>query len=349
MTLLSSFKAARYRGIDGLSLPRLTPANLVTGVNGIGKTALIEAMWLFMGRYNQTLLWNRHVHRFDRPVLDPVERLSGDVLELHGIENGSSRRLKHVFEKVADTAHIPTPEDATDRKFSQLPVTGRIATCLDGEPVEGNPVGGIQTPWGMVTLQNPVPPKPRPSCVIEGMGLQLEISSEHLQRYSDIVREGRKEELTNAINLMLPKVKGLEMLADNAGGSYLSAMITDGRQLPLHDLGGGVVRLSRLLLNFFASRNGILLSDEIENGIHHAVLREIWIRARHWIHEWNVQLVATTHSAECIEAAMTAYEDAPEELSIHKLFLNEETGRVQAATFSGESLQGARDLDLEVR
>ncbi len=349
MTLLSSFKVVHYRGIDGLSLPRLTPANLVTGVNGVGKTALLEAMWLFYGRYNQTLLWNRHVHRYNQPVLDPVARLSGDLLELHGVENGSSHQLRYVFEKAADNAHVATPGDAAERKFSQLPVVGHITTCIDGELVEGNPPGGMQTPWGLITLQNPVSPTPRPSCVIEGTDLQFETWGEHLQRYSDIVREGRKEDLTNAINLLLPKVRGLEMLADDAGGTYLSAVIADGRQLPLHDLGGGVVRLSRLLLSFFASRNGMLLADEIENGIHHSVSREIWTRARQWMDQWNVQLVATTHSAECIDAAMTAYEDAPEDLSIHKLFVNEKTGKVQAATFSGESLEGARNLNLEVR
>ena len=51
MTLLSSFTAVRYKGIDGLSLSRLSRANLITGVNGVGKTVLIEAIWLFMGRY----------------------------------------------------------------------------------------------------------------------------------------------------------------------------------------------------------------------------------------------------------------------------------------------------------
>ena len=45
MDFLSSFEAVHYRGISGLSLPRLSPANLITGMNGIGKTALIEAMW----------------------------------------------------------------------------------------------------------------------------------------------------------------------------------------------------------------------------------------------------------------------------------------------------------------
>lgn len=65
--------------------------------------------------------------------------------------------------------------------------------------------------------------------------------------------------------------------------------------------------------------------------------------------EWNVQFVATTHSAECIEAAIGAFEDAAEDLSIHHLYVNGETGRVEAATFNGETLEGAHDPNLELR
>ena len=349
MTLLTSFGAVHYRGIDGLSLPRLSHANLVTGVNGIGKTALLEAIWLFTGRYNPMLLWNANVQRSTNPVLDPVARLSSGTLELHGVENGTSHQLKCTFEKVADIAQPATIGNALEQNLAQLPVAGRIDTYLDGELANGN-IGGIQpTPWGMVTHQNPVSPVTRPNCVIEGTKFHLDTSGEYLQRYSDMVRENRKRELTNAINLILPKIKGVEILTDKMGRSYLSAVTTDGVQLPFHDLGGGVVRLSRLLLSFFTSRDGILLTDEMENGIHHSVLRDVWIFARRWMREWNVQFVATTHSAECIEAAMTAFADAPEDLSIHKIFMNEETGKVEAATFTGEALEGARDLDLEVR
>lgn len=70
MVFLSSFKAIRYR--DGLSLPRLGRANLVTGTNG--KTALIEAIWLFTGRPNPGLPWNGN------PVIDPVAMLAADSL-----------------------------------------------------------------------------------------------------------------------------------------------------------------------------------------------------------------------------------------------------------------------------
>ena len=86
MTFLNSFEAVRYRGIDGLSLPHLASANLITGVNGVGKTAALEAMWLFTGRYNTSLLWNANVQRSNKPVLDPVARLAKDALELRGSE-----------------------------------------------------------------------------------------------------------------------------------------------------------------------------------------------------------------------------------------------------------------------
>ena len=349
MTLLASFEVVRYRGIDGLSLPRLSHANLVTGVNGIGKTALLEAIWLFTGRYNPMLLWNANVQRSANPVLDPVARLSSGKLELRGVENGASHQLKYAFEKVADIAQPATNGNAPEQNLAQLPVAGRINTYLDGEPASGH-IGGMQpTPWGMVTHGNPLPPVTRPHCVIDGTKFQLDTSGEYLQRYSDMVRENRKGELTNAINLILPKIEGVEILTDMMGVSYLSAVTTDGVQLPLHDLGGGVVRLSRLLLSFFTARDGLLLADEMENGIHHSVLGEVWRFARRWMHEWNVQFVATTHSAECIEAAMTVFADAPEDLSIHNLFMNDTTGKVEAATFTGETLEGARDLDLEFR
>ena len=349
MTLLASFGAVHYRGIDGLSLPHLSHANLVTGVNGIGKTALLEAIWLFTGRYNPMLLWNANVQRSANPVLDPVARLSGGKLELHGVEDGTNHQLKYIFEKVADIARPAAIGNAPEQNLGQLPVAGHIDTYLDGELASGH-VGGMQpTPWGIVTHENSVPPVTRPHCVIEGTKFQLDTSGEYLHRYSDMVRENRKGELTNAINLILPKVKSVEILTDKMGVSYLSAVTAEGVQLPLHDLGGGGVRLSRLLLNFFTARDGLLLADEMENGIHHSVLREVWRFTRRWMSEWNVQFVATTHSAECIEAAMTVFADAPENLSIHNLFMNEATGKVEATTFTGETLEGARDLGLEVR
>lgn len=347
MVCLSSFEAVHYRGIDGLSLPRLSRANLITGVNGVGKTALIEAIWLFMGRYSPMLLWNGNVHRSGNVVLDPITKLAGSVLELRGTEGGSEHEWKATFDHVSGTAQVVIENPA--QPSTQLPVAGRVNIFLDGELAKGSIPGIHATPWGVVTHENPVLPPPRPNCVIESTQLQLASPGGYMQRYSDLVREGRKQELTSAINLVLPKITDVEILTGQTGESYVSAVTESGNLLPLSDLGGGVVRLFRLFLNFFASRNGILLADEIENGIHYSVLGDVWRHTRTWMRDWNVQFVATTHSAECIDAAMEAFADNPEDLAIHKLFENEESGKIGAATFTGEALEGAREMNWEIR
>ena len=155
--------------------------------------------------------------------------------------------------------------------------------------------------------------------MIEGTRWQLEVSGEYLKLYSDMVREGRKDDVTNAVNFILPNIKDIQILTDETGESYLSVITDNGAQLSLKDIGGGVVRLLKLYLSFSAVRNGIVLIDEIENGIHYSVLRDLWDRVRVWMREWKVQFVATTHSAECIEAAMEAFADEPNDLSYTSL------------------------------
>ena len=350
MVHLSSFKAVNYRGINGLSLPRLSRANFVTGVNGVGKTALLEAIWLFVGRYSPSLLWNGNIQRSGSPVLDPVARLSDGVLELHGAQNGSARQLKFktVFKGISDVTHrVITGNDAGE-KLMQLPIVGRIDTYLDGKIVRKGVEGMQPTPQGFVAHKNSTRPADWPAATIDTAYFESVASDDYFKRYSDLVRDGRKQEMVNILDMLLHKVKDIEILTDEAGRSYFSVE-TDRKQLPLEDHGGGVVRLFRLLLSFFVSRNGLLLVDEVEYGMHHSVLEEVWRRAREWVQEWNVQFFAATHSAECIDAVMKAFADAPEDLSVHHLFRNSETGNIEVVTFSGDTLEGARDLNLEMR
>ena len=87
----------------------------------------------------------------------------------------------------------------------------------------------------------------------------------------------------------------------------------------------------------------------MENGIHYSVLGDVWRHTRTWMRDWKVQFVATTHSGECIDAAMEAFADNPEDLAIHKLFENEGSGKIGVTTFTGEALEGAREMNWEVR
>ena len=346
MVHLSSFEAVHYRGTDGLSLSPLTRVNLITGSNGIGKTALLEAIWLFGNRYSPESVWHRDVQRSDRPVIDPIAELSGGTLELQGTENGSKHQLKVTFQSVS---HVAQTVDNT----GPAQVMGHLEAEIDGEPPAKDErykhlKSVYPTPPGVVLYDTPLPPEWRRPYVIEGTRWQHETPDEYMQRYSDLVRRGRKQDLSNAMGLLSPGLTGVEILTEN-GRHYMLATTEAGDQRPLKDLGGGIIRLFRLYLSIDAAREGVMLVDEVENGIHYSVFEDIWQRIRDWTNESRVQLVATTHSAECIDAAMEAFADNPEDLSIHKIFENEDTGQIRAVTFSGEALEGARELNWEVR
>ena len=345
MIHLSDFKVRHYRGIDGLDLPNLTSANLITGSNGVGKTALLEAMWLFTGRYNSPLLWNAHVQRSLDQVVDPVAALTKNELDVSGTEGNLSQRYQVTFER-----HLENPDRVTTRgvdDIPQLPLVGELRSKIDGRNMQGERAAR-QTPDGVV-MHTVGQTQGRAACIIEGTGWLLDAHNEHLTRYSELVRRGHKEELKSALRVMLPEVKDVEILTNETGRSYVSALTTSGTRLPLKDLGAGMVRLFRLYLSFFTARNGIVFFDEIENGIHYSVLGTLWDRVRLWTETWNVQLVATTHSAECIDAAIVAFEKNPQDLSIHQLYIGGKSKELRASTFTGELLEGARELELEVR
>ena len=82
------------------------------------------------------------------------------------------------------------------------------------------------------------------------------------------------------------------------------------QRVPLRSLGDGALRLFGVALALANSRDGFLLIDEAENGIHYSVQRDYWRMVLQAARKNNVQVFATTHSWDCIAAfARAASED----------------------------------------
>ena len=93
---------------------------------------------------------------------------------------------------------------------------------------------------------------------------------------------------------------------------------------------------------------GILLIDEIENGLHHSALKEVFSSLYVLALQFDVQIIATTHSAECIRAAHAALADSGEiGFVYHRIDRNKDG--VRAVHFDREMTDTAIDYGLEVR
>ena len=118
--------------------------------------------------------------------------------------------------------------------------------------------------------------------------------------------------------------------------------------MPLQLLGEGISRLLPIMAAIETARNGALFIDEVETGLHHAVMRDVWKAIMEAAKRSRTQIFATTHSRECIEAAFEAAASMQRyELGMHRL--ERVDGRIEAITYDKESLQAALDADLEVR
>ena len=121
-----------------------------------------------------------------------------------------------------------------------------------------------------------------------------------------------------------------------------------GRPIPLPIMGEGMVRLASLVLRLAIASNGVVLIDEIENGLHHSIMPKLWSAIGDVAREFNTQLFASTHSLECIKAAHRAFtEGGKYDLRVHRL---ERTKKgIKAVTYDQEDLSVAFETSMEIR
>ena len=359
MIHLSRFQAVRYRGISGLELDDIRRVNLITGPNGVGKTSLLEAIWLLGGRFAPTLPWNIHVQRSSRVGLDPIAALGDGGVELRGTEQGADCQWKAAFHRTRivgaeeggpeSGANGSAPPSRPDVPVAQSPPppAGQLRVWMNGREVAGDEV--VVVSGSPVAIPGITPPPGRPGAIIHMPLSLLDTEKEAIQRFSALVQRGGKRALRDRLQLVHPRLQDVEVVTNPDGSPFILATTGEDDRLPLQALGGGMHRLFRLFVSLGEVSHGLLLVDEIENGLHHAVLRQLWRRLRDAVEEFDVQFFATTHSDECLRAALEAFGERPEDIAVHGLYLAPDGGATRAATFAGGTLEGARDLDLELR
>jgi AAA15 family ATPase/GTPase len=124
------------------------------------------------------------------------------------------------------------------------------------------------------------------------------------------------------------------------------------RPVTLNSMGDGMVRVLQLLLLLVPAKGGLYLVDEFENGLHYSVQEKVWEMIFELAKTTNIQVFATTHSWDCIEAFknVAARSDEPAILfRVGKSIKTSEKGKVIATVFDKAALAQITQLEAEVR
>jgi predicted ATPase len=145
------------------------------------------------------------------------------------------------------------------------------------------------------------------------------------------------------------RVAGIELLSPGGDVPELFVRAVDGSSLlPLSSMGEGFQRCLELGATAAAHGWPIMFIDEIENGMHHLVLDALW----RWIatisRKRKLQVFATTHSDECIQAAARAFGALGDD-GLRVIRLDRLNSGTRASVYDRALLETAERTGTEIR
>jgi hypothetical protein len=178
------------------------------------------------------------------------------------------------------------------------------------------------------------------------LATKAESPVETAQIYSRVVLADREEAVIETLRVVDPRLKRLRVL-DTGTGPSIHADFGEGKFLPASVAGRGFGRILTLACVLVDNAGGLVLVDEIEDGLHYSVLPNVWRAVIDLAEKSSVQIFATTHSYECVEAALGASGDSEDKLVLYRL--SRRDGDIRATRVGLESMRAAADFALELR
>ena len=184
------------------------------------------------------------------------------------------------------------------------------------------------------------------------MGPNQLVSNEISRLWDEIVLTDDEAIALDALSLVFgDRVERTASVGDGVGGArrrMLVKLANHTHPVPLRSLGDGATRMFGVALALANCRDGFLLIDEVENGIHYTVQREFWGMVLRAAHAHNAQVLATTHSKDCIDGFAAAALGCPE-ISGNLIRIDRHNGELHAVEYSMDELETAAEQNIEVR
>lgn len=366
---VSSLEISNFKVFQNIKIEKFGRVNLIVGKNSVGKSTLLEAIWLYVnqGSLNsifdilrtslplpgRTLSPNRtnrnesdqstlsalqllYNGRFSIPVDDTDSPITFEIKQIDKSDNVLSISTGwHDSNK--DAVVYGQGQLSFFSTFGILVSTGNQRSII--YPLASNILQQILTRDEYVNTNNNF---------IQAGGLNASLIND---LWIKIALTPLEDEVVNILRILFPDLERVSIISESRLRE-LSSIIVKLRELnlpvPIRTLGDGLSRVFGMILALVNSKSGVLLIDEFENGLHYSVQLDLWRLILKVARDLNIQIFATTHSWDCIKAFQQAtMEDKETEGML--ISLRNKNQRLAPVLFDERRLAIATQDDIEVR
>jgi predicted ATPase len=350
--ILDSLEIHQFRAFRHLQIERLGRVNLIVGKNNVGKSCLLEALWLYARRGTPTAIWDILEARDEGkcPQFGIPMDINDFILTIKHLFYGREDILERV-----DSIKIG-PIDSRDSVLS-------IATSLEeydkpiGELIPGLTVQMGTQPSVMYRLDYNLlarirgEPKPAHCIFMPASGSS---STSLISRWDSIALTDLENDVLDSLRIIAPEVERITLVSSpEQSGKRIPVVKTTGLDspIPLRSLGEGMSRIFGIALALVSAKDGMLLIDEVDSGLHYSIQPDMWRLIFQVARRLNVQVFATTHSWDCIEAFQEAAQEhgQGEGMLVSLRRKRDEEEQVVAILFDEKELEIVTREQIEVR
>lgn len=337
-----------FRGIKHCRVDNLNDVNLFFGKNNCGKSSLLEAMFLLTGPSNPAMplvvnnLRGLHALTEDNLALDFYSANPDNSIQIEGTGDSLYRHVlvQMISAKKSEVKLQDNPQlSSTDNKARNFGIDITFQVDHSGKTYKTRLTtsDGIN---GTTIVDNSY----KESIFSEYLPSRMPYNDK--EKLHKVFQEKQENVLLDALHVIEPRVRDIVLSGD-------ALMVDMGMpvRLPINVLGDGVRKVLSLVLAIMNCRNGVLLVDEIENGLHYSAMEKLWKIILEIAQRQQVQIFVSTHSYDVLKALSKAKQDQGSDglaVSAYKL-MRRQDDEISVLTYNTQELAYAMEQNMEVR
>lgn len=353
-----------FRGINDLTIPRLGRVTLLAGENGVGKSSLLDAARLYAAQGNCYPVIRQVLQDRDENIVisddddSPISIPDFSALFCGRQPKSGSPLVISPRKDIPGLCIKPGP-GLSRQRWSEYDLSvedGEILLKVSLPGFAGKVEMDFRSGRGRPAFRKLAIKESEQAAEIPCHILGPSVPSNAILAdfWSSIALTEAETGALQALSLIYgDSVEQAAVVNDpTSGGRTGRRMLVRinglGDRIPLRSLGEGAVRMYSVALALANSSDGLLLLDEVENGIHYHRQPDFWKMVIQTAQENNVQVIATTHSWDCITGfAQAAIQLEDVEGVLYRI--DRFDGWMRAVEYSEKNMQVAARQGIEVR
>ena len=365
--MIKSLKFENFRCFQNFKLDNLGPITLISGRNNSGKTTVLEGIYLILACMRPDVLFHIDSYRgMDFParqspsgnvslILDPLKlwrtlftnmdmerTLKVTIVTDESKEKSLTLRqdeISSVDVTMRRSNQFPGGDFSPDLSTLEFMYEEERKELFKGIfKINGSALGrNIKGQLPRITL-------PRGFYFGSTNLVGQQIVAEWI---GNIEFKNAKQGLIQSLQGLMPDMTDIFTLPQQTGIDIFCRLSTD-QPLPIRVMGDGINKLINYLAAIIANPGSIFLFDEIENGFHYTFYEKLWNLLFKAASDNNCQIIATSHSRECIGAASNVSEEYEQKI-LSFIRIDAVQGTPCAVSYSKEDLLFAVKNEMEVR